>query len=329
MEEGYIQVDKVKSQGYQSQTRLIMICNPRRDHVMDTFSYGAKALGSVFTPTIIRRIDICCFVSSSDITDLGIINRRGREKVEQRVSPEMMRAVVMWAWQLKPEQIKFDDKATDLCLKKAEELSYVFGHASDIPLVTISDFRNKLARVASAFAVLMLSTNQDFTELHVKTHHVYNAAEFFDKIYRVDAAQLDDYSEITRLSSELVDYDTIRDEFDRRVKNARHNNYDEDVRGFQRVIWCLRVSDAIRREALIEQAEASENCVKKTTTLLKRHNLIDSTKDGYIKRPKFNKFLRRYLKERRDFFTNDQAESVFAEENGNNATSEIRREWIG
>ncbi len=36
--------------------------------------------------------------------------------------------------------------------------------------------------------------------------------------------------------------------------------------------------------------------------LLKRFNLLDTTRDGYVKKPKFNKFLRRFAREHQDFF---------------------------
>jgi len=37
--------------------------------------------------------------------------------------------------------------------------------------------------------------------------------------------------------------------------------------------------------------------------LLKRFNLLDTTRDGYVKKPKFNKFLRRFSRQHKDFFS--------------------------
>jgi hypothetical protein len=35
--------------------------------------------------------------------------------------------------------------------------------------------------------------------------------------------------------------------------------------------------------------------------LLKRFNLLDTTRDGYVKKPKFNKFLRRFVRKHPKF----------------------------
>jgi len=42
--------------------------------------------------------------------------------------------------------------------------------------------------------------------------------------------------------------------------------------------------------------------------LLKKFNLVDSQKNGYSKKPKFNKFLRKFLKAHPDFFSGGAAD---------------------
>ena len=56
MEEGFLQVDRVQSKGYESQTRLILIANPKKDRIMDTFAFGCEALKTLFPPMILRRV---------------------------------------------------------------------------------------------------------------------------------------------------------------------------------------------------------------------------------------------------------------------------------
>lgn len=300
MEEGFLQIDRVQSKGYESQTRLVMIANPKKDAVMDSFSFGCESLTTILPPTIIRRTDVAVFANSGDLKDLSFINRKRTEGNRRRITPEMLRAVVYWVWNLRPEQIIFTSEAEDFCLTRAQELSAVYGYAVDVPLITLSDCRNNLARVAAAFAALLVSADENFARLVIEPKHVRMAAEFLSRLYSHDNCSLDDYSEICRASSQLVDYAQIEGAFLKKWARAKHAG-DEDAAYFARLIFILRVTKVIRRDDLAEQAGCSLETVKRMVRLLKRFNLLDTTRDGYVKKPKFNKFLRRFVRKHPKF----------------------------
>jgi 5S rRNA maturation endonuclease (ribonuclease M5) len=187
-------------------------------------------------------------------------------------------------------------------LSWAQELSAVYGYAVDVPLITLSDCRNNLARVAAAFAALLVSADEHFARLVIEPKHVRMAAEFLSRLYSHDNCSLDDYSEICRASSQLVDYDQIEGAFLKKWERAKHaGGDDEDAGYFPRLIFILRVTKVIRRDDLAEQAGCSLETVKRTVRLLKRFNLLDTTRDGYVKKPKFNKFLRRFVRKHPKF----------------------------
>ncbi len=300
MEEGFIQIDRVKSRGYESMTRLIMICNPRGDQVMDSYSFGCETLKGLFSPTIIRRIDLAVFANSGDLQDLSFINRKRPEHTGGKITPDMLRAVIYWTWNLKPENVVFTPEAEEVCLSQADRMSDVFGYAVDIPLVPPSDFRNTLARISAAFAAVLLSTDESFSSLIVETEHVNMAVEFLCGIYSHDNCGLDTYSDIQRIGSQLTDYEDIEEAFLRRKENEKHDYQNEAI--FTRAIYIFRISEIVRREDLAEQVGCSVEPIKKVVKLLKRFNLIESGRDGYVKKPKFNKFLRRFLRKHPDFF---------------------------
>ncbi len=302
MEEGFLQIDRVQSKGYESQTRLVMIANPKKDLVMDSFSFGCESLTTILPPTIIRRTDIAVFANSGDLKDLSFINRKRTEGNRRRITPEMLRAVVYWVWNLRPEQIIFTSEAEDYCLKRAQELSGIYGYAVDVPLITLSDCRNNLARVAAAFAALLVSADENFARLVVQPRHVRMAGEFLSRLYSHENCALDDYSRITRYGSQLLDYKDIEKAFLRKWEQEKHAQ-GEDKGLFSRLIFLLHITRVIRREDLAEQAGCSIDTVKRAVRLLKRFNLLDTTRDGYVKKPKFNKFLRRFSRQHKDFFT--------------------------
>ncbi len=301
MEEGFLQIDRVQSKGYESQTRLIMIANPKKDLVMDSFSFGCESLATILPPTIIRRTDIAVFANAGDLKDLSFINRRRAEGGRRRITPEMLRAVVYWAWNLRPEQIIFTSQAEEYCLLRAGELSETFGYAVDVPLITLSDCRNNLARVAAAFAALLVSADETFTRLVVEPKHARMAAEFLERLYSHENCALDDYSQITRYGSQLLDYDQIEQAFLRKWEQEKHA-HGEEKGFFSRLIFILHITRVIRREDLAEQAGCSVDTVKRVVRLLKRFNLLDTGRDGYVKKPKFNKFLRQFAREHAEFF---------------------------
>lgn len=302
MEEGFLQIDRVQSKGYESQTRLLMIANPRKDEVMDSFSFGALSLGTVFPPTIIRRMDICCFANASDLADLSIINRRNPHDHAKRVTPEMLRTLVYWAWNLTHEDVIFKEGAVDRCLHIAEEMSKKYGYATKIPLVTISDFRNKLARVAAAMAVLTVSVEDEtFKKVVVTRDHINMAANFFEGVYDNDNCGLKEYSNVERDANTVTDYEKVAAAFLKKVANGTHSAVG-DHGYFPRIVYHLRVNSAVRREDIVEQIGCSKDTVQDVVNLLRKYNLLESTKDGYVKKPKFNKFMRRFLKENENFF---------------------------
>ncbi len=317
MEEGFLQIDRVQSKGYESQTRLVMIANPKKDLVMDSFSFGCESLTTILPPTIIRRTDVAVFANSGDLKDLSFINRKRAEGNRRRITPEMLRAVVYWAWNLRPEQIIFTSEAEDYCLQRAQELSEVYGYAVDVPLVTLSDCRNNLARMAAAFAALLVSADENFARLVIEPKHVRMAAEFLSRLYSHENCALDDYSEISRHGSQLLDYEQIEKAFLKKWEQQRFAHDEEERNHFPRLVFVLRTTRVVRREDLAEQVGCGIDTVKRAVRLLKRFNLLDTTRDGYVKKPKFNKFLRRFIKAHPDFLT-DGAWGGVQPQNGDN-----------
>ena len=300
MEEGFLQVDRVQSKGYESQTRLILIANPKKDRIMDTFAFGCEALKTLFPPMILRRIDLAVFANTSDLQDLSFASPPVTGDTPRQVTPEGLRAVIYWAWTLTPQQIRFAPAAERHCLQRAEALARVYGLAGDIPLVPPSDVRNKLARLAAAFAVFQVSASDDFSRLHIEPEHVDLAATFLDTIYTHENCGLDQYSALKGGATQLRDYEQIAQAFLK--KRADEERVNGSATGFfPQLIYALRAADAIRRDELVEQLDCGLETVKRGVQLLKRFNLLDSAKDGYVKKPKFNRFLRRFLAAQPDF----------------------------
>ncbi len=302
MDEGFLQIDRVKSKGYESMTRLILICNPKDQKIMDNYQFGCETLTELFDPTIIRRMDFAVFINTNDINDLAFINRIDDQLSESIITPEMLRALIFWAWNLKPDQIRFDKNATAMCMEMTNTFERTFGNSTKIPLIHGVEFRKTLARLGAAFAVLSLSSNDDFSELIITTDHIKMAGEFLYSIYLNKNCCLNDVSDIEKSRNQIENYDAIANLFlDKREKEKHAFNH-QPV--FSAIIYHLRINSSIQRTDLAEIIDCTPEAISKHIKSLKRFNLIETTPNGYTKLPKFNKFLHRFLNEHQDFLEN-------------------------
>ena len=308
MDTGELQVDRVQSGFYPSRTRVMFIANPKRDQVMDSFTMGCKALASLFPPAVIRRLDLALFPSQGDIGDSSFINqsRIGGKSTKGEtpavITATMLRAVVYLAWTLPQDSIRFTEDATEAILQEATLLSDTFGHATDVPLVIRSDFRNKLARVSVAFAMLDLALDATFTTLTVGMEHVQQAEAYVHRIYHADNCQLDRYSDIQHKASTL-DYDTLHGEITGMIDAGDGNSAEPNT--FAKIISALWGAEYINRKDLAELVGiAKADDLAPWIQFLRKRSLIATTKSGsYYKQPKFNQFLRRLNKESPEYLT--------------------------
>ena len=293
MESGLLQIDRVTSKSYEAQTRLIMIANPKSDAVMDGFSFGCKSLATFLPPTMIRRTDLAVFANAGDLAGANVINR-SYERNTPLVSPEALRAVFFWAWNLRPDQIKWEEGAESEALEAADAMFREFGFATDVPLVQESDMRNKIARIATAWAILTLQTDDGFKTVTVGKPEVRMTVAFLRRIYTHENAQLDSYSKISERSSQLGDYVDIEKRFLQKIEADRHSG---DKGFFMKIIYIMHAEDCIRRDDLAEQVGCSLDTIKRVVKMLKGCSMIDTRRNGYVKKPKFNKFYRRFEKD--------------------------------
>ncbi|MCK5012209.1 MAG: hypothetical protein KAS66_00155 [Candidatus Omnitrophica bacterium] len=296
MDEGFMQIDRVKSRGYDSMTRLLMMCNPKYDRVMDECMYGCETLKTIYPPTILRRVDFAVFANSGDMMDYSVMNRKNTKL--PKITPSMLRSAVFFAWTRTEDQIFFDPEAEEYCLSQALILSKEFGNAVDIPLVAPSDFRYNLARISTALAFIVMST-ENFETVTVKKEHVEAAIDFIGCIYRHQSASLDKYSEIVKLKTHLLNFEELETAFMKKRKTGIEKN-----RGnfFVKTIYHLRISTSIKRDDLKDFVGCGLDTIKKVVSFLKKYHLIRSGKNGYQKQPKFVKFLRELERTHPDYF---------------------------
>lgn len=200
LDTGLVRIDKIQNKIFESQTRVIFGCNPKmpkqasNQRTMDTFRYGCEAIKGVFPVMMIRRIDFAMFAASWDIEDKEKIYFPEKPPCPQQVTDEDLRALIFFAWNLRPDQIVIGESTAQYIRKIAKYASDRFGGADDLPIVYSEDFRKTMARLSVAFAVLDLATDDDFSLVTVGDGHVAMAYELLERIYNARNCKLDKYA---------------------------------------------------------------------------------------------------------------------------------------
>ncbi len=186
---GLAQIVKIDTQETSARTRLIWIFNPGGDGGMidERPGMGMDALRSVVKQQEdIARFDFVLAARASEV-QARTINQTHKPKTPQAYTQDMCSNLVLWAWSLKPEQIKFTASA----VREARQIAEAIGdeYVADPPLLQAENARFKLYRIAAAIAARTFHiewVKKDEMQLVVNADHVKDAKRFLDLIYGQD-----------------------------------------------------------------------------------------------------------------------------------------------
>lgn len=296
---GVAEITKIRTERTNARCRIIWLANPSTGRPLGQYNQGVLAIRDVFhKPEDIRRLDLVLAVATGDVS-LADINARHGAPVEPRFTSELSRALILWAWSRRPDQIEFTPEATQAILDAATRMGGRY-HAS-IPIVEPADQRLKLARLSVAAAARVFSADQTGEKIVVQPEHVTFVADFLERIYSQPSMAYDEYS------GQMKSGESMSDDTRAAILTAMLGwDNGNDAVEFLRQAKIFRKTEL--EEVLGWTSEASKEAIK----LLTGKRLIRSTRDGYIKTPAFIGLLRdtRDLPENR---VNRAAEQVKAE----------------
>jgi predicted transcriptional regulator len=215
IETGITKIDRIAQRTFECRTRVILSCNPRHPRIpteqltLGSFDHGALALDGLFPSMLIRRVDLCLFASQDDIEDKEAIFNAPQDLSPQRVAAADLRALIFFAWSLKREQIVISSAVGQEIRNVSLELSRKFGCGKP-PIVYPEDFRKTFTRLCVAYAILDLSTNDDFTQVIIKPGHVHDMAGFVEEIYAAENCRLEKVAEEYRRQFGMADENEIK-----------------------------------------------------------------------------------------------------------------------
>ncbi len=201
---GVAEISKIEKRRAHARTRLLCISNPRSDQPIASYAFGLQAVKELIGGLEdVRRFDVCIIVGSEEL-DSAVLNRliKDKPKVKHRYTSEVCRQLVLWAWTRTEDQIHFTPNAKNEILKQATNLCDLFSES--IPIVDRGSMRFKLARLATALACRLFST-EDGKVVVVRKLHVDYIVEYLTRIYSTRVFGYREYSQSLKVSSRLLD----------------------------------------------------------------------------------------------------------------------------
>lgn len=190
-----------------ARTRLIAMANPRDGHIIQDYKGAEDIKETIGDDADISRFDLCICVRLSDVSS-KVINSPKPERIQESIyTQELFNKRVLFAWALKPKQIRFTKKATKEIYTQSIKLSRMY-HPS-IPIIQSTTIRFKLAKHALSAAVQVFSYNEKLKCLVVKRCHVRYASMLLHDIYSSKAMGYYSYSQRMYESSKMMDAETI------------------------------------------------------------------------------------------------------------------------
>lgn len=313
MDTGWLQVEQVASGGYPTQTRTILLLNPKQGKTISDYSHGCEALRECFDPMFIRRLDIAIFVARQhSYAFYNQLNSEIKEKDKAReaelnekasgnlnklpLTAIMMRSLVFWAWTRKMDQIIWSEEATKECLESATALAEIYGYSDDIPLINPQDCRNNVARLSTAYAILDRNFTDDLSSVKIEPRHVIAMRNLLDTIYSSNSCNLKQRSKMSRRKNTLEDFDKIRECFEMIIKHSKDspNQQYAQQNHFCQLLLLIQQLEFIRKRDLQEQLAVTLTWVQRRIAVLQAFNMVEICRSGYKLTRKFNLFMQEW-----------------------------------
>jgi hypothetical protein len=175
--EGIVRISKAASAQFHARVRSIWLANPGRGKLISELGVtGVELIQRLIRqPEDIARFDFALTVTQEDV-DPEVLNRID-PPTEARYPRDLARALLLWTYSRRPEQIEFTPAAQDAVIALAKAMYERYD--SSIPLVEPADQRTRVAKVAVSIAAQCFSCSPDGQRLIVGPEHVQAAARLF------------------------------------------------------------------------------------------------------------------------------------------------------
>jgi len=282
--DGRLEVKRAVTAETPCRVRAIMSGNAPKGKRLAEYTQGVESMKDIFNNEDIRRFDFGVFMRATDV-DAALYNQK-LPIFPSTISTETFTRNILFAWSREPEAVSFAGGTIERILEAATELSKIYGNATDVPLVSPSDQRNKLARLTVALAALTNSVDESGERIVVWPGHVDFILTYLKGIYNAPGCGLNYYARLSVKEEELSEdrYVKLTTELRKLDTLKGQNKYLEFITLFAQQKY-LRLGD-VEAMLSIDKEEA-----KAVVNLLAKLRMVIMTSGGYRKTPRFNSYI--------------------------------------
>jgi len=208
---GIAEITKIRTERTAARTRLIWMSNVRgtnsEQRDISAYTQGIRAVPElVGKPEDISRFDIVVIVDKDEVPT-HIINQPIEQLDKPVYTSDDFHNLIIWAWKLRSDNIIIEEDAEKKIYEYAEKMGRKYSQS--IPVVVSSEQRIKIARVSTAIAAAMFSTD-DGKKLIVTLDHVDFAVKYIERILDKPACAYDEYSRLEKGRLEITNKENIK-----------------------------------------------------------------------------------------------------------------------
>lgn len=283
--DGRLEVKRAVTAETTCRVRAILSGNVPHGKRLADFAQGVESLKQIFNNEDIRRFDFSIFMKSTDV-ELDKYNKV-LPTFESKITPEVLKNNILFAWSRKVDDVIIEPEAADAILFYSTKLSKIYGNATDVPLVSPSDQRNKFARLSVALAALLHSVDDTGERVVVVKNHVELIYKYLKVIYNSPGCALNYYAKLA-VKEETLNSDQYNKIMAYLKNSVSFLNSDYEFISFIKLFanqQYLGIND-IEAMLSIERAD-----VKDLLSTLQRAKMIIRTSSGFRKTARFNSFI--------------------------------------
>jgi hypothetical protein len=206
---GIAEITKIQTERTFARTRLVWLSNPRADTPVSYYNNGVEIVKELIgKPEDIARYDLALVMSAAEVSK-EVINQHQHKKIPHKFNTSVCHNLILWCWSRKPEQIYISEDTNKVILEIADMLCNKY--STDLPIVTMSEQKIKVARMTVALAARLFSTDETGEKVIVKPEHALYIGKYLDKIYSKPAFAYDIWSKTRQNAVSLANTEAVRE----------------------------------------------------------------------------------------------------------------------
>jgi hypothetical protein len=284
--EGKLEVKRAVTAETPCRVRAVISGNVPYGNRLADYGQGVESLKDIFNNEDIRRFDFALFMRASDVPPE--LYNQDLKTYPHIFSSEALTNNILFAWSRTADQVVFSEETLNAILKTSTELSKIYGNATDVPLVSPSDERNKVARLSVALAALTHSVDETGENIIVYPAHVEYVMTYLKMIFNAPGCGLNYYARLAVREEELSD-----ERFNRLTGELQQLDYLKNEQGYKEFVTLFARQRYVRQSEIEAMLNLDKDTAKVIINKLTSLKMVEYTTGGYRKTPRFNAYVQK------------------------------------